>query len=108
MIKLAGLVSMLVEEKLSKFDFETFKKFVDVSVSEPSLDYEMASGGLITLDNWIVDVSIKSKKDAPFRYKYDKKDLDANFLSGGTKIDIDNILKTIYKTDFSKKSTTMK
>lgn len=102
MIKLAGLASMLVEEKLSKFDFETFKKFVDISVSKPSLDYEMASGGLS------VDVSIKSKKDAPFRYKYNKRDLDANFLSGGTKIDIDNILKTIYKTDFIKKSTKMK
>jgi hypothetical protein len=102
MIKLAGLASMLVERKLSEYDFETFKKFVDVSVSKPSLDYDMGSGGLS------VDVSIKSKKDAPFRYKYNKRDLDANFLSGGTKIDINNILNTIYKTDFSKKTTTMK
>jgi hypothetical protein len=102
MIRLAGLASMLVERKLSEYDFETFKKFVDISVSKPSLDYDMGSGGLS------VDVYIKSKKDAPFRYKYDKRGLDANFLSGGTKIDINNILNTIYKTDFSKKTTTMK
>jgi len=102
MIRLAGLASMLVEKKLSEYDFETFKKFVDISVSKPSMDYDMGSGGLTA------DVSIKSKKDAPFRYKYNKRGLDVNFLSGGTKIDIDNILNTIYKTDFSKKTTTMK
>jgi hypothetical protein len=102
MIRLAGLASMLVERKLSEYDFETFKKFVDISVSKPSLDYDMGSGGLS------VDVYIKSTKDAPFRYKYNKRGLDANFLSGGTKIDINNILNTIYKTDFSKKTTKMK
>jgi hypothetical protein len=102
MIRLAGLANMLVEKKLSDYDFETFKKNVDISVSKPTMDYDMGSGGLS------VDVSIKSKKDAPFRYKYNKKDLNAEYLSGGSKIDIDNILNNIYKNDFSKKTTTMK
>ena len=31
MIRLAGLASMLVEEKLSKFDFETFKKVLNAN-----------------------------------------------------------------------------
>lgn len=102
MIRLAGLASMLVEKKLSEFDFETFKSLVDVKVSNISMDYDLASGGLVA------DVSITSKKDAPFRYKYNKKDVSVETLPKQNKIDMDGLLKTIYKTDFSKKSTSMK
>ena len=102
MIRLAGLASMLVEKKLSEFDFETFKNLIDVNVSKPRMDYDLVTGGLVA------DVSITSKKDAPFRYKYNKKDVTVQYLKGENKIDMDGLLKTIYKTDFSKKSTTMK
>jgi hypothetical protein len=102
MIRLAGLASVLTERKLSEYDFETFKKFIDINISKPSMDYDMGSGGLTS------DVSIKSTKDAPFKYKYNKRNISVNYLSGSNKLDIDDILNTIYKTDFSKKTTTMK
>ena len=97
MIRLAGLATVLLERKFTGIDFDMFKKSVDISVSKSKGSSFSEVGG----DD--IDIDLKSKPDAPFKYKFKKNGVPIESYSGSKNINIDEILKTIYKKDFSKK-----